>query len=142
MPFKCRHSTINIGVIAIKSFAVLAAGLVAISGMSALAQTVSVSGTPSSPYSYAAPYGIRDGCHTVNIQGTISRAPADCTEAPSTGRIGAAPAQPLSQGTVMSAPAVSDIPSFAYPFAAPHEIRGGCRTVLLQGTTSRAPVNG
>ena len=78
MRIKCRYSTINIGVIAIKSFVVLAAGLVAISGMSALAQTGSVSGTPSSPYPYAAPHEIRGGCRTVLLQGTTSRAPVNC----------------------------------------------------------------
>ncbi len=124
-----------------KIFAVLAAVLVAISGMSALAQTGSVSGTPSSPYPYAAPHEIRDGCRTINIQGTTSQAPVDCAEPPATGSIEAAPAQPVGRGTVRSAPAASDILSSADPYAAPHEIRGGCRTVLLQGTTSRAPVN-
>lgn len=118
-----------------KSFAVLAgAGLLALSGVSAMAQ----SGRPASPFPYAAPHEVRDGCRTVHIEGTTSRVPVECAEPLATGSVGVAPGQPMAPGAIMVAPGA---PAAAYPYAAPHEVRNGCRTVLIQGTNQRVPVD-
>ena len=117
-----------------KSFAVLAGtGAMILGSLGvAMAQPAPLSGTPGSPFPYAAPHEVRDGCRTEHLQGTTSRVPVECAEPLSTGSVVTGPGQPM-----MSGPGVT---GSVDPYAAPHEIRDGCRTVLIQGTTSRVPV--
>jgi hypothetical protein len=133
------------------------AGLMALGGIgSAVAQPAS--GTPSSPFPYAAPHEIRwvNGvpCRTVLMPNTNTRVPVACAgpvagvagpmapipgDVVSTGSIAPAPVGPM-----MGAP-VSGTPGSPFPYAAPHEIRyiNGvpCRTVLApNGDGARVPV--
>jgi len=142
-----------------KTLAVLAgAGFVALAGISgAMAQSAPVSGTPGSPFPYAAPHEIRwiNGvpCRTVFDHTTRDRVPVACagqvsgvaapmapvdTDVVSTGSIAPAPVAPM-----MGAP-VSGTPGSAFPYAAPHEIRyiNGvpCRTVFDYSSQERVPV--
>jgi hypothetical protein len=132
------------------------AGLMALSGIGA-AMAQPVSGTPNSPFPYAAPHEIRwiNGvpCRTVYDRTTKSRIPVACagpvagvTGSPmpmggdvvSTGSIVPAPA-----GSMMGVP-VSGTPTSPFPYAAPHEIRTvngvPCRTILDPPTNTRVPV--
>jgi hypothetical protein len=132
------------------------AGLMALSGIgTAVAQPAS--GTPNSPFPYAAPHEIRwiNGvpCRTIYDQTSKSRIPVACAgpmagamAAPSpmgydvveTGSIARAPVSPM-----MGAP-VSGTPASPFPYAAPHEIRTvngvPCRTVLDPVSNTRVPV--
>jgi hypothetical protein len=82
-------------------------------------------------------------CRTILDRGSNQRIPVQC--ASSAGMIGM---DPTTTGSVLMAPAarapVSGMPASAFPTAAPHEIRviNGvpCRTVLVQGTDQRVPV--
>lgn len=125
-----------------KNIVVLAgAGLVSIGLIgAAVAQSGPMSGTPTSPFPYAAPHEVRDGCRTVYIQGTNSRVPVECAEPLTTGSVAIVPAQPMEQG-MMTGSATSGTPGSTYPYAAPHEVRGGCRTVYDQTTNTRVPVD-
>jgi hypothetical protein len=105
------------------------------------------SGTPGSPFPTAAPHEIQTingvPCRTVLDRESNTRIPVQC--AISTGMIGM---DPTATGSVLMAPAgrapISGTPASAFPTAAPHEIRviNGvpCRTVLVQGTDQRVPV--
>jgi len=132
------------------------AGLMALSGIgTTVAQPVS--GTPDSPFPYAAPHEIHwiNGvpCRTVYDRTSNSRVPVACAgpvagvmSAPmpmegdvvSTGSIAPAPVGPM-----MGAP-VSGTPASPFPYAAPHEIRTvngvPCRTILDPQTNTRVPV--
>jgi hypothetical protein len=132
------------------------AGLMALSGIgSAVAQPVS--GTPDSPFPYAAPHEIRwiNGvpCRTVYDYSSKARIPVACagpvagvSAAPmamdrdvvATGSIAPAPVGPM-----MGAPA-SGTPGSAFPYAAPHEIHWingvPCQTVLDRQSNTRIPV--
>ncbi len=121
------------------------AGLMMLGAMG-LAQA-QVSGTPNSPFPNAAPHEIRTingvPCRTVLDHGTNQRIPVQC--AAPTGIVGM---DPTTTGSVLVAPSagapVSGTPASAFPNAAPHEIRviNGvpCRTVLVEGTDQRVPV--
>jgi hypothetical protein len=114
-----------------------------------------VSGTPNSPFPYAAPHEVQiiNGmpCRTVLDHGSNLRIPIQC--AGPSGIVGMAPGMepgmdPMTTGSILPAPgpgaAVSGTPGSLFPNAAPHEIRfiNGvpCRTVLVPGTSSRVPV--
>jgi hypothetical protein len=106
-----------------------------------------VSGTPNSPFPNAAPHEIRTvngiPCRTVLDRESGARVPVQC--AAPTGMVGM---DPMSTGSILVSPppggAVSGTPTSAFPNAAPHEIRNingvPCRTVLVQGTNERVPV--
>ena len=125
-----------------KNIIVLAgAGLMSIGLVgAAMAQSGPVSGTPSSPFPYAAPHEVRDGCRTVYVEGTNSRVPVECVEPLTTGSVTTVPAQPMGQG-MMTGSATSGTPGSADPYAAPHEVRGGCRTVYNESNNTRVPVD-
>ncbi len=132
------------------------AGLMALSGIgSAVAQPAS--GTPNSPFPYAAPHEIRwiNGvpCRTVYDYSSKTRIPVACagpvagvsaapmamdTDVVATGSIAPAPVGPM-----MGAP-VSGTPGSPFPHAAPHEIRTvngvPCRTVYDHNSSTRIPV--
>jgi hypothetical protein len=132
------------------------AGLMALSGIgTAVAQPAS--GTPSSPFPYAAPHEIHwiNGvpCRTVYDQTAKTRIPVACAgpmagaaavpmamdaDVVATGSIAPAPVGPM-----MGAP-VSGTPGSPFPYAAPHEIRTvngvPCRTILDPQTNTRVPV--
>lgn len=128
-----------------KKLAILAgAGFMALGGMgSALAQPAS--GTPNSPFPFAAPHEIRwiNGvpCRTVlDPNDRNTRIPVACAgpvagvAAPMTGDVVTTGSiAPAPTGGMMGAPA-SGTPVSPFPYAAPHEIRyvNGvpCRTVL------------
>ena len=105
------------------------------------------SGTPGSLFPNAAPHEIQTingvPCRTVLDHASNQRIPVQCA-APS-GMVGM---DPMTTGSVLVAPRtgapVSGTPASAFPTAAPHEIRmiNGvpCRTVLVQGTDTRVPV--
>jgi hypothetical protein len=114
-----------------------------------------VSGTPNSPFPYAAPNEVQiiNGmpCRTVLDRGSNQRIPIQC--AGPSGVVGLAPdmapgMEPMTTGSILPAPvpggAVSGTPGSLFPYAAPHEISyiNGmvCRTVLIPGTSSRVPV--
>jgi hypothetical protein len=105
------------------------------------------SGTPGSPFPNAAPHEIQTingvPCRTILDRESNTRIPVQC--AVPTGMVGM---DPMTTGNVLVTPvpgaAVSGTPASAFPTAAPHEIRmiNGvpCRTVLVQGTDTRVPV--
>jgi hypothetical protein len=105
------------------------------------------SGTPGSPFPNAAPHEIRTingvPCRTILDRESNQRIPVQC--ASSAGMVGMDPATTGSVlvGLPAGAP-VSGTPASAFPTAAPHEIRTingvPCRTVLVQGTDQRVPV--
>ncbi len=132
------------------------AGLMALSGIgTAVAQPVS--GTPDSPFPYAAPHEIRwiNGvpCRTVYDQTSKSRIPVACA-GPVAGVSAAPMAMPgdvVATGSIAPAPVgpmmgvpVSGTPASPFPYAAPHEIRTvngvPCRTVLDRQSNTRVPV--
>lgn len=121
------------------------AGLMALGTLGfAQAQT---SGTPNSPFPNAAPHEVQmiNGvpCRTILDRESNTRIPVQC--ASSAGMVGM---DPGTTGSVLVTPRtgapVSGTPNSAFPTAAPHEIRmiNGvpCRTVLVQGTDQRVPV--
>jgi hypothetical protein len=133
------------------------AGLMALSGIgTAVAQPAS--GTPNSPFPYAAPHEIHwiNGvpCRTVYDYSSKQRIPVACAS-PAAGGVAAAPMTmdsdvvatgsiaPAPVGPMMGAP-VSGTPSSPFPYAARHEIRTvngmQCRTVYDQQTNTRVPV--
>jgi hypothetical protein len=129
----------------LKTTIIASAGLMML-GTLGLAQA-QTSGTPGSPFPNAAPHEVQmiNGvpCRTVLDRESNQRIPVQC--ASSAGMIGM---DPTTTGSVLVAPAtrapVSGTPASAFPTAAPHEIRviNGvpCRTVLIQGTDQRVPV--
>jgi hypothetical protein len=132
--------------ITVKALTLIASTGLMVLGTIGLAQA-QTSGTPGSPFPNAAPHEIRTingvPCRTVLVQGTDQRVPVEC--ASSAGMVGMDPA---TTGSVLVGPPagapVSGTPASAFPTAAPHEIRTingvPCRTVLVQGTDQRVPV--
>jgi hypothetical protein len=129
----------------LKTTIIASAGLMMLGALGlAQAQT---SGTPGSPFPNAAPHEVQmiNGvpCRTILDRESNQRIPVQC--ASSAGMIGM---DPTTTGSVLVAPGarapVSGTPASAFPTAAPHEIRviNGvpCRTVLIQGTDQRVPV--
>ncbi|WP_414473174.1 hypothetical protein [Microvirga sp. M2] len=129
-----------------KTLSIIASTGLMVLGTIGLAQA-QVSGTPNSPFPNAAPHEIRTingvPCRTVLDRESGQRVPVLC--AAPTGMVGL---DPMATGSILVAPpagaAVSGTPVSAFPNAAPHEIRviNGvpCRTVLVQGTNERVPV--
>ena len=129
-----------------KTATILASAGLMMLGTIGLAQA-QTSGTPGSPFPNAAPHEITTingmPCRTVLDRESNTRIPVQCA-APS-GMVGM---DPMTTGSVLVTPApsaaVSGTPASAFPTAAPHEIRmiNGvpCRTVLVQGTDTRVPV--
>jgi len=130
------------------------AGLVALGGAGAAqAQSYPVSGTPGSPFPYAAPHEVEivNGvpCRTVLDHSRNVRVPVACAgtammgdmDPVTTGSIVTVPARPVG---VMMGQSVSGTPDSIFPYAAPHEIRyiNGvpCRTVLDGSRNVRVPV--
>jgi hypothetical protein len=105
------------------------------------------SGSPVSQFPYAAPHEVQiiNGvpCRTVLDQGTGQRVPVQC--ATSAGMIGM---DPTATGSILASPPAgpraSGTPGSPFPYAARHEIRTingvQCRTVLVEGTDQRVPV--
>jgi len=131
----------------LKSFAFIAGAGFIMLGTFGFAQA-QVSGTPASPFPDAAPHEIRTingvPCRTVLDRESGARIPVQC--ASPTGMVGM---DPTSTGSILMGPRaggapISGTPNSAFPNAAPHEIRviNGvpCRTVLVQGTNERVPV--
>jgi hypothetical protein len=130
----------------VKTLSILAGTGLLMLGTVGLAQA-QVSGTPNSPFPNAAPHEIRmvNGipCRTVLDRESGARIPVQC--AAPTGMVGM---DPMSTGSILVSPpvggAVSGTPGSAFPTAAPHEIRTingvPCRTVLVEGTGERVPV--
>jgi hypothetical protein len=131
----------------LKRFTFIASAGLVMLGTIGLAQA-QVSGTPNSPFPDAAPHEIRiiNGvpCRTVLDHSSNQRIPVQC--AGPSGMIGM---DPTTTGSILMGPPaggapVSGTPNSAFPNAAPHEIRiiNGvpCRTVLVQGTDQRVPV--
>ena len=131
--------------VSLKTAAIIAGAGLMMLGTLAQAQT---SGTPGSPFPNAAPHEIQTingvPCRTILDRESNQRIPVQC--ASSAGMIGM---DPTTTGSVLMAPPaagapVSGTPNSAFPTAAPHEIRviNGvpCRTVLVQGTDQRVPV--
>ncbi|MEZ0169442.1 hypothetical protein [Microvirga sp. TS319] len=129
-----------------KTLSIIASTGLMMLGTIGLAQA-QVSGTPNSPFPNAAPHEIRTingvPCRTVLDRESGQRVPVQC--AVPTGMVGL---DPMATGSILVAPSagavVSGTPASAFPNAAPHEIRviNGvpCRTVLVQGTNERVPV--
>ncbi|MXQ11509.1 hypothetical protein [Microvirga makkahensis] len=130
-----------------KTLSIVASTGFMVLGTIGLAQA-QVSGTPNSPFPHAAPHEIRTingvPCRTVLDHNSGQRIPVQC--AAPTGMVGM---DPMSTGSILVGPpaggaAVSGTPTSPFPNAAPHEIRviNGvpCRTVLVQGTGERVPV--
>lgn len=132
--------------VSLKIATILASTGLMMLGTIGLAQA-QVSGTPNSPFPNAAPHEIRTingvPCRTILEQSSNQRIPVQC--AAPTGIVGL---DPTTTGSVLVAPSagarVSGTPASAFPNAAPHEIRviNGvpCRTVLVEGTDQRVPV--
>ncbi len=131
--------------VSLKTAAIIAGVGLMMLGTVAQAQT---SGTPGSPFPNAAPHEVQmiNGvpCRTILDRESNTRVPVQC--ASQAGMIGM---DPTTTGSVLVAPRaagapVSGTPASAFPTAAPHEIRviNGvpCRTVLVQGTDQRVPV--
>ena len=135
---------------------VAGAGLMALGAIgSASAQPVLESGTPGSPFPYAAPHEIRTingvPCRTVFDYNSQTRIPVACAGQAVSGVAAPLPAgdvvttgsiAPAPVGPMMGAPMVAS----PDPYAAPHEIRTingvPCRTVLDPNTRdTRIPVS-
>lgn len=124
---------------------IASAGLMML-GTIGLAQA-QTSGTPGSLFPNAAPHEVQTingvPCRTILDRESNTRIPVQC--ASPAGIVGM---DPMTTGSVLVAPAarapISGTPASAFPTAAPHEIRmiNGvpCRTVLVQGTDQRVPV--
>lgn len=144
-----------------KKLAIFAgAGFLALGAIgSASAQPVPNSGTPGSPFPYAAPHEIRTingvPCRTILDPNTRdTRIPVACAGQAVSGVAAPLPAgDVVSTGSIVPAPGapmmggnVSGTPGSAYPYAAPHEVRTvngvPCRTVLDPNTRdTRIPVD-
>jgi len=131
----------------VKTLSIIASTGLMVLGTIGLAQA-QVSGTPNSPFPNAAPHEIRTingvPCRTVLDRESGQRVPVQCA-APA-GMVGM---DPTSTGSILMGPPaggapIAGTPNSAFPTAAPHEIRviNGvpCRTVLVQGTSERVPV--
>jgi hypothetical protein len=137
-----------------KKFAIFAgAGLMALGTIGA-ASAQPASGTPNSPFPYAAPHEITTingvPCRTVLHPDNNTRVPVACAS-PMAGMTPVAQGDVVSTGSIAPAPgsvmmggSVSGTPDSAFPYAAPHEIRTingvPCRTVLHRETNTRVPV--
>lgn len=119
---------------------------------SAQAQPNPIQGTPNSLFPHAAPNEVQiiNGvpCRTVLVQGSNIRVPVQCAGQVATGTF-----EPGSTGSIrveegggrmMSGRAISGTPGSLFPYAAPHEVQiiNGvpCRTILVEGTETRVPV--
>jgi hypothetical protein len=130
----------------LKTATIIASASLMVLGTLGLAQA-QTSGTPGSPFPNAAPHEVQTingvPCRTILARQSNARIPVQC--ASPTGMIGM---DPTTTGSVLVGPPsgapVSGTPASAFPTAAPHEIRviNGvpCRTVLVQGTDQRVPV--
>ncbi|MGO4386695.1 hypothetical protein AB4Y85_04090 [Microvirga sp. 2YAF29] len=109
------------------------------------------SGTPNSPFPYAAPNEVQiiNGmpCRTILESGTNQRIPIQCaTPSGLVGVSGPIGMEPMATGSVRVAPGVplSGTPDSPFPYATPNEVRmiNGvpCRTVLVPETGQRVPV--
>jgi hypothetical protein len=100
-----------------------------------------------SPFPYAAPHEVDviNGvpCRTILDQSTGQRVPIQC--ATSAGVVGM---DPTTTGSIIAGPPpgarASGTPVSPFPYAARHEVRTingvPCRTVLVEGTDKRVPV--
>jgi hypothetical protein len=131
-----------------KHFAIFAgAGLMALSSIGSAGAQPPVSGTPSSPFPFAAPHEVQtiDGraCRTVFDDRTQRRVPVECVEPGTTGSVVLPEPRLVTDGTTTGT-AVSGTPGSPFPFAAPHEIQTingrQCRTVFDDRTQKRVPV--
>ena len=124
----------------------LSASCLALGGIaSAQAQPNPIQGTPSSLFPYAAPNEVQIiggvPCRTVLVQGTNTRVPVECAGQVPTGTF-----DPGATGSVRikSGAPLSGTPNSPFPYAAPNEVQiiNGmpCRTVLVEGTNTRVPV--
>ncbi|KAB0264172.1 hypothetical protein [Microvirga brassicacearum] len=125
---------------------VVSAGLLTLGAIGAAEaqQPNAIQGTPGSIFPNAAPNEVHiiNGvpCRTVLVQGTNTRVPVECAGAVASGVF-----DPSTTGSIrideMSGPALSASP---FPYATPNEVQiiNGvpCRTVLVQGTNTRVPV--
>ncbi len=65
----------------------------------------------------------------------------ECAGPVTTGSVGMAPGQPMMADPGVTGSVIVGTPAPMDPYAAPHEIRDGCRTVYNDATNSRDPVN-
>jgi hypothetical protein len=130
----------------VKTLTIIASAGIMMLGTIGLAQA-QTSGTPNSPFPYAAPHEIQTingmPCRTILDRASNQRIPVQC--ASPEGMIGL---DPTTTGSVLVTPStaapISGTPNSAFPTAAPHEVKmiNGvpCRTVLVKGTDQRVPV--
>ena len=133
----------------VKTFTILAGTGFIMLGTIGLAQA-QLSGTPNSPFPFAAPNEVQiiDGmpCRTILESGSNQRIPIQC--ATPSGMVGISPPmEPTATGSVRVAPEVplTGTPNSPFPYATPNEVRmiNGvpCRTMLIPGTSAaRVPV--
>jgi hypothetical protein len=131
-----------------KKLAILTgAGLMALTG-TAFAQSAPLSGTPASPFPYAAQHEVQmiDGraCRTIYSDETKGRVPVECADVGTTGSIVGAPVGGMAPAPMVSGGSLSGTPNSAFPYAAPHEVEmingRPCRTVYNDTTKTRIPV--
>ncbi|MEZ0172303.1 hypothetical protein [Microvirga sp. TS319] len=118
----------------------------------AQAQPNPIQGTPGSAFPYAAPNEVQiiNGvpCRTVLVEGSNMRVPVECA-----GRVATGTFEPGATGSIgveegagrmIAGRPISGTPDSLFPYAAPNEIRiiNGvpCRTVLVEGSNVRVPV--
>ncbi|QFU18079.1 hypothetical protein GDR74_08880 [Microvirga thermotolerans] len=131
-----------------RKLAILAgAGLVTLGGLAAAqAQPNPIQGTPGSAFPYAAPNEVQiiNGvpCRTLLVPGNL-RVPIECAGPVSTGTFEPGVTGSIRVEEQQGAP-VSGTPGSPFPYATPNEIRiiNGvpCRTVLIQGSNVRVPI--
>lgn len=133
-----------------RTFTIIAGAGFIMLGTIGLAQA-QYSGTPNSPFPYAAPNEIQviNGvpCRTILDPGSNQRIPIQCaTPSGMVGMSGPIGTEPMATGSVRMAPGVplSGTPESPFPYAAPNEVMliNGvpCRTVLVPETNQRVPV--
>ncbi len=88
-----------------------------------------------SPIAHKRPDGV-----TVAPPGTMTAPGGVMTGPATTGSVVVAPAPSATVG-VTAGPATSGTPTSTYPYAAPHEVRNGCRTVYNETTNTRVLVD-
>jgi hypothetical protein len=132
-----------------KAAVLVGAGLIALGGIGAVEaqQPNPIQGTPGSLFPDAAPNEVQiiNGvpCRTIYDYGTKERVPVQCVGP--RGMVGMNPAVTGSiRGGVTTGVPASGTPASPFPYATPDEIRiiNGvpCRTVLVEGTNQRVPV--
>jgi hypothetical protein len=128
-------------------------GLVAFAGPAAAqSQPNAIQGTPGSLFPHAAANEVQiiNGvpCRTVLVEGSNLRVPVECA-----GRSAAGTFEPSSTGSIrveegggrmVSGRPLTGTPGSLFPYAAHHEVQiiNGvpCRTVLIEGSNVRVPV--